>query len=153
MWKTEWLTDDETALGALNFLSQKGRTVNKRLLKHAKQPHGIDLVVKLENEKGRGNRYFITAKGNLQYDGTKVRPFIDPVLYLALMQMILRINVSSTRYNYIYGVAVPESEIPQCIALIRGNKAFMQLKIRLYGVYTEKGRLCATEYLPKEIYS
>lgn len=32
MWKTEWLTDDETALGALNFLSQKGRTVNKRLL-------------------------------------------------------------------------------------------------------------------------
>lgn len=62
------------------------------------------------------------------------------------------LNVDSTRNNYIYGIAFPNAEADKCIRLIRKNWALKHLKIRLYGVFYEEGRLTAREYLPRDIY-
>lgn len=71
----------------------------------------------------------------------------------AISQIILHIKVDSTKYNYSYGIAMPQSDIEKCIRLIRGNWALKHLKIRLYGAfYNKQGRLTAVEYLPDKIY-
>ena len=71
----------------------------------------------------------------------------------AISQIILRIQVDSTKNNYIYGIAMPKSDIEKCIKLISNNWALRHLKIRLYGAYFDNGQLTAKEYLPKDIYS
>ena len=58
MENQDYLSEDEIIKGVENYLSQKGRTVRKRLIKKAtasSKQHGIDLVFKLENDRGNGN--------------------------------------------------------------------------------------------------
>lgn len=151
----ELLTEDEVIQGVENFLKEKGRTEQKRLISKSdaqRKEHGIDLVVKLENQARRGNWYFIEAKGNKKSDGSDMRSSFNTNFRWAISQIILRIKVDSRNYNYIYGIAVPNSEIEKCIKLIRGNWALKHLKIRLYGAFYQEGRLTAAEYLPKDIY-
>lgn len=71
----------------------------------------------------------------------------------ALSQIVLRIKVDPRNYNYIYGIAMPKSDIIKCIKLIHDNWALKHLKIRLYGAFYDNGQLTATEYLPKDIYN
>lgn len=149
------LTENEVIQGVVNFLSRKGRTSQKRLISKAdaeKKEHGIDLVFKLENQQGRGNWYFIEAKGNKKADGSKMRSSCNTNFRWALSQIILRIEVDSRKNNYIYGIALPKSDAERCMKLIRKNWALKHLKIRIYGVFYNEDQLTATEYLPREVY-
>lgn len=151
----DWLTEDQVIEGVANFLMQKGNTVEKRIKSRSsakKKEHGVDLVMKLENSKGNGNQYFIEAKGNLKADGSKMTSSSNTNFRWAISQIILRIEVDSTKNNYIYGIAMPNSDIKKCIKLIRENWALKHLKIRLYGAFYNGGQLTAKEYLPKDIY-
>ncbi len=155
MAERELLTENDVIQGVENFLREKGRTSNKTLKRKSnaeKKERGVDLEIKLENDARRGNRYYIEAKGNRRVDGTAMRSTWSTNFRWALSQLILRIKVDSTKYNYIYGIAVPKSDIDKCIKLVRNNWALKHLKIRLYGAYCENGELTAKEYLPKEIY-
>ena len=155
MDEKDFLTENEVIQGVENFLMQKGHTVQKRLLNKSdaeKKEHGVDLLIKLENELGRGNRYIIEAKGNKRKDGTPMRSSSRTNFCWAISQIILRMNVDSRNNNYIYGIAMPRSDIEKCRALIRGNWAMKHLKIRLYGAFYEGGQLTAKEYLPRTIY-
>ena len=115
--------------------------------------HGIDLVFKLENERRHGNLYFIEAKGNKRADGSKMRSDCRTNFRFALAQLILRIHVDSRNNNYIYGIAMPQSDIMKCRSLIQKNWALKHLKIRLYGAFYENGQVTAREYLPRDIYN
>lgn len=151
----DWLTEDEVIAGVENFLMQKGRTEKKRVVNKSsaeRKEHGVDLVMKLENSSGNGNWYFIEAKGNKKADGSRMVSSSNTNFRWALSQIILRIKVNPRNYNYIYGIAMPNSEIEKCIRLIRKNWALKHLKIRLYGAFYDEGQLTAKEYLPKEIY-
>ena len=67
MTNQDYLSEDEVIKGVQNYLSQKGQTARKRLITKAaasSRQHGVDLVFKLENDRGNGNWYFIEAKGN-----------------------------------------------------------------------------------------
>ena len=67
MTNQDYLSEDEVIKGVQNYLSQKGQTARKRLITKAaasSRQHGVDLVSKLENDRGNGNWYFIEAKGN-----------------------------------------------------------------------------------------
>ena len=58
-----------------------------------------------------------------------------------------------TKNNYIYGIALPNSEIQSAINLIHDNWALKHLKIRLYGAYrNDNDELTAIEYCPEDIY-
>ena len=154
--KKERLSENEVIEGVINYFLGKGRTEVKRVL-HAsdatEREHGVDLHIKLANEKGHGNQYFIEAKGNRRADGTAMRSTFNTNFRWAISQIILRIKVDSTKNNYIYGIAIPNSEIPNAIKLIRDNWALKHLKIRLYGACKdEDGKLTALEYLPSSIY-
>lgn len=156
MKEREYLTEDEVILGAENFLCQKGRTdvhFTKNKASAAKKEHGVDLKYTLGNQAGNCNKYFIEAKGNARKNGTPMRSKPGTNFKWALSQIILRIKVDSTKYNYIYGIAMPKCDIENCIRLIRDNWALKYLKIRLYGVYRSENGLTAKEYLPKEIYT
>ncbi len=151
----DWLTENEVIEGVENFLTRKGRTVIKRVIKKSnaeKKESGIDLEIKLENSSGNGNLYFIEAKGNVRSDGRKMRSRCTTNFRWAISQIILRIKVDSRNYNYNYGIAMPKSDIEECIELIRENWALKHLKIRLYGAFYDKGQLTAKEYLPRNIY-
>ncbi len=156
MFTEDHLTENQVIEGVENFLKHKGRISQKRILNKSdaeKKEHGVDLLIKLENEKKRGNWYFIEAKGNLKADGTKMKSTYLTNFRWAISQIILRIKVDSRRNNYIYGIAMPKSDIQKCIKLIEDNWALKHLKIRLYGSYINKnGELYAQEYLPKDIY-
>ena len=149
------LRENEVIQGVENFLAQKGRTSHKRLIRKAdaeKKERGIDLVFKLENQEKNGNWYFIEAKGNLKPDGSVMRSSCSTNFRWAVSEIILRIKVDSRKYNHIYGIALPRSDAERCKKLIRGNWAMKHLKIRLYGVFYQDGRLMAEEYLPKDLY-
>lgn len=149
------LTEDEVIEGVKNFLLQKGNTKQKRVIKISraiKKEHGVDLLIKLENESGNGNWYFIEAKGNVKSDGEEMSSQCRTNFRWAISQIILRIKVDSRNYNYNYGIAMPKSDIEDCIELIRQNWALKHLKIRLYGAFYDDGSLTAKEYLPKNIY-
>lgn len=156
MFAADYLTENQVIEGVGNYLRHKGHTTQKRVLNKSdaeKKEHGVDLLVKLENEARHGNRYFIEAKGNLKADGSRMKSSCLTNFRWALSQIILRIEVDSRKNNYIYGIAMPKSDIEKCIALIRGNWALKHLKIRLYGAYIkENGELFAREYLPRDIY-
>lgn len=155
MPQRDFLTENEVIQGVENFLKQKGRTSHRRVICKAdaeKKEHGVDLTVKLENEKGNGDWYFIEAKGSLKANGDQMKSSCSTNFRWAISQIILRINVNSTKYNYNYGIALPRSDAEQCRKLIRGNWALKYLKIRLYGVFYEDGVLTAVEYLPKQLY-
>lgn len=111
------------------------------------------MVVKLENQSGNDNWYFIEAKGNKRADGEQMTSSYRTNFRWALSQIILRITVDSRNYNYIYGIAMPKSDIEKCIELINDNWALKHLKIRLYGAFYAEGQFTAKEYLPKEIYN
>ncbi len=150
------LTENEVIQGVENFLRHKGITSRKRVMSKAdavKKEHGVDLVVKLENENKNGNWYFIEAKGNLKADGSKMKSSCNTNFRWALSQIILRINVDPRKYNYNYGIALPKSDAERCKKLIEKNWALKHLKIRLYGAFYKDGQLTAKEYLPKNIYS
>lgn len=69
MVQRDFLTENQVIQGVENYLKQKGRTSHKRVICKAdakKKEHGVDLAVKLENERKNGNWYFIEAKGNLK---------------------------------------------------------------------------------------
>lgn len=152
----DWLTEDEVIAGVENYLKQKGRTENKRVINKSsakKKEHGVDLVMKLENSSGNGNWYFIEAKGNVRSDGKKMKSLCKTNFRWALSQIILRIRIDSRNYNYNYGIAMPKSDIEKCIPLINGNWALKELKIRLYGAFYDEGQLTAKEYLPATIYT
>ncbi len=155
MDKKEFLTENEVIEGISNYLANKGRTTKKRVVRQAdagKKEHGVDLVFRLENDAGRGNTYFIEAKGNLKSDGAKKKSSFNTNFRWAISQIILRVKVDSRRYNYNYGIAVPDSEIEKCIAMIHDNWALKHLKIRLYGAFRDGNGLNAKEYLPNKIY-
>ena len=155
MQELDYLTEDEVIKGVENYLLNKGKTSNKRVIVKAdtaKKEHGVDLKIKLENDQKRGNIYFIEAKGNKCSDGSKMRSSWNTNFRWAISQIILRINVDSRRNNYIYGIAVPNAHIDACKKLIEHNWALKHLKIRLYGAYWEDGELAAKEYCPKDIY-
>lgn len=155
MANQNYLTENEVIKGVENYLSQKGQTTRKRLIKKAdacSKQHGVDLVFKLENNRGNGNWYFIEAKGNKRSDGNKMKSAFNTNIRWAISQIILRIRVDSTKNNYIYGIAVPQYEIDKCIQMIRDNWALKHLKIRLYGVHYSGDALTATEYVPSKIY-
>lgn len=156
MQHKDLLTENEVIQGVESFLKQKGTTSHKRVIHKAdaeKKEHGVDLVLKLENENKRGNWYFIEAKGNLKADGSKMKSSCNTNFRWALSQIILRIEVNPTKYNYNYGIALPRSDAERCKKLIKKNWAMKYLKIRLYGVFYKDGQLTAEEYLPKDIYS
>ncbi|GHV38388.1 hypothetical protein FACS189490_00230 [Clostridia bacterium] len=88
-------------------------------------------------------RFWIKGNFNLE---------IRTISRWAVAQIILRIKVDPTKYNYIYGIAMPLHNIKQAIGIIRGKWTMKHLKIRLYDVYYDSGKLTAKEYLPKEIY-
>ena len=152
----DFLTENEVIDGVINFLNTKGRTKVKKLVNRAdasQKQHGVDLHLKLENEKGNGNHYFIEAKGNKRADGTIMRSTFNTNFRWAISQIILRIKVDSTKNNYIYGIAVPNSDIEKAKNMIHNNWALKHLKIRLYGAfYNEDGKLTAYEYYPEDIY-
>lgn len=151
----ELLTENEVIEGTRNFLERKGRTARKKLLVQADaeaRARGVDLKFRLENECGRGNTYFIEAKGNMRSDGRAMKSAFNTNFRWAISQIVLRIAVDSRNNNYIYGIAVPDAEISKCIALIHDNWALKHLKIRLYGAYRDGGALTAREYLPSAIY-
>ena len=152
-----FLTENEVIEGVQNFLEQKGSTTQKRIINKSdaqKKERGVDLIIKLENNQKRGNRYFIEAKGNKNAYGTAMRSLYNTNFRWAISQIILRINVDSRKNNYIYGIVMPKSDIKKCIKLIRKNWALKHLKIRLYGAFydKDKGEFMAKEYLPKDIY-
>ena len=152
----DYLTENEVIQGVINLLHQKGRTTHKRIIytaDAAKKEHGVDLVMKLENKNKNGNWYFIEAKGNLKADGTKMKSACNTNFRWALSQIILRIEVDSRRYNHIYGIAMPRSDIERCRSRIQHNWALKHLKIRLYGAFYQDGKLTAIEYLPKNLYN
>ena len=155
--KKERLSENEVIEGVINYFLGKGRTEVKSVLHAsdaAEREHGVDLHIKLANEKGHGNQYFIEAKGNKRTDGRTMRSAFGTNFRWAISQIILRIKVDSTKNNYIYGIALPNSEMPNAVKLIRDNWALKRLKIRLYGAFRdENGRLTATEYLPSQIYT
>lgn len=157
MKKRDWLTENEVIAGVENFLMQKGRTANKRLISKSdaeKKEQGADLRFKLENERKNGNMYIIEAKGSLKADGSKMKSSSRTNFRWAISQIILRIEVDSRKYNYIYGIAMPKSDIEHNMKLIQNNWALKYLKIRLYGAFRDKeGQLTAIEYLPKNIYN
>lgn len=156
MQHKDLLTENEVIQGVESFLRQKGTTSRKRVVHKAdaeKKERGVDLVLKLENEKKRGNWYFIEAKGNLKADGSKMKSSCNTNFRWALSQIILRIEVDPRKYNYNYGIALPRSDAERCKKLIKKNWALKHLKIRLYGVFYKGGQLTAKEYLPKDIYS
>lgn len=150
------LTENEVIEGVENYLRHKGTTQQRRVINKsdaATKEHGVDLVIKLENDKKKGNLYFIEAKGNKKADGSIMKSSRNTNFRWAISQIILRIKVDSRRNNYIYGIAMPKSDIVNCIKLIRENWALKHLKIRLYGAYyDDNGQLTATEYLPRSIY-
>ena len=154
--KKEYLTENEVITGVESFLKCKGITEVKRVVNKADasvKEHGIDIHFKLENKNGNGNHYFIEAKGNKRSDGTVMRSSFNTNFRWSISQIILRIKVDPRKYNYIYGIAVPNSEIPKCIDMIRGNWALKHLKIRLFGALrNENGTLTAIEYKPSRIY-
>ena len=151
-----YLSENEVIKGVENYLTHKGRTTQKRLINKSdasKKEHGVDLLFKLENEKKHGNWYFIEAKGNKKADGTIMKSTCQTNFRWAISQIILRIKVDSRKNNYIYGIAMPKSDIEKCIPLIQDNWALKNLKIRLYGsYYDDNNQLTAVEYLPKDIY-
>lgn len=155
MQHRDLLTENEVIQGVENFLKQKGRTSHKRIIHKAdaeKKEHGVDLVLKLENQNKNGNWYFIEAKGNLKADGNMMKSSCNTNFRWALSQVILRIEVDSRKYNHIYGIALPKSDAERCRNLIKKNWALKHLKIRLYGAFYKDGQLTAVEYLPKDIY-
>ena len=155
MQHRDLLIENEVIQGVENFLRQKGHTSHKRIIHKAdaeKKERGVDLVLKLENQKKNGNWYFIEAKGNLKADGSKMRSSCNTNFRWALSQIILRIEVDSRKNNHIYGIALPRSEAERCIRRINKNWALKHLKIRLYGAFYKDGQLTAIEYLPREIY-
>jgi len=154
--KKDLLTENEVIDAVINYFNSKGNTKVTKIVRRSdasqKQP-GVDLQVKLANEKGNGNNYFIEAKGNKKADGSIMRSSPNTNFRWAISQIILRIKVNSTKYNYIYGIALPNCEIPNAIKLIHDNWALKNLKIRLYGAYhNENGELNAIEYRPSDIY-
>ena len=156
MCTADYLTENQVIKGVQNYLHNKGRTTQKRVINKSdaatKEP-GVDLLIKLENDKKHGNWYFIEAKGNLKADGTAMKSSYLTNFRWAISQIILRIKVDSRHNNYIYGIAMPRSDIKKCIKLIHENWALKHLKIRLYGAYIDdNGELTALEYLPSEIY-
>ena len=113
----DWLTEDEVIAGVENYLKQKGRTENKRVINKSsakKKEHGVDLVMKLENSSGNGNWYFIEAKGNVRSDGKKMKSLCKTNFRWALSQIILRIKIDSRNYNYNYGIAMPKIGRASC---------------------------------------
>ena len=156
MLTADYLTENQVIEGVENYLRQKGRTSQKRIINKSdaeKKERGVDLLIKLENDKKHGNWYFIEAKGNLKADGSKMKSTYLTNFRWAISQIILRIEVDSRRNNYIYGIAMPKSDIEKCIKLISRNWALKHLRIRLYGAYiNDNGELFAKEYLPKDIY-
>ncbi len=155
MCERDLLTENEVIEGTKNYLLQKGRTSRKYAIRQAEaciKQHGIDLLCKLENDKGHGNLYFIEAKGNLRSDRSPMSSKWSTNFRWAISQIILRIKVNSTRNNYIYGIALPRSDAEKAIQLIRDNWALKSLKIRLYGAYRDGDTLTAIEYTPSQIY-
>ena len=118
------LTENEVIQGVENFLKQKGTTSHRRVIHKAdagKKEHGVDLVLKLENENKHGNWYFIEAKGNLKADRSEMKSSCNTNFRWVLSQIILRIEVNPTKYNYNYGIALPRSDAERCKKLIRKN--------------------------------
>ena len=154
--KKDLLTENEVIEAVIRYLSTKGRTEVTKIVHQAdasQKEHGVDLQIKLSNAKGHGNTYFIEAKGNKRADGTPMRSSANTNFRWALSQIILRIRVDSRNYNYIYGIALPDSDAKNAIKLIRDNWALKHLIIRLYGTrYNENGELEAIEYRPSDIY-
>ena len=154
--KKDLLTEDEVIEAVINYLNTKGHTEVRKVVHRSdasRKEHGVDIRVKLSNDKGNGNNYFIEAKGNKRADGTPMRSTANTNFRWAISQIILRITVDSTKNNYIYGIALPDSEIKSAIKLIENNWALKHLKIRLYGAYcNDDGELTAKEYYPKDIY-
>ena len=156
MQEIDYLTEDEVIQGVTNYLMQKGKTSNKKVIRvadTASKQHGVDLKIKLANDQNKGNLYFIEAKGNKRADGSKMKSSWNTNFRWAISQIILRMEVDSRRNNYIYGIAVPKEHIPGCIKLIEDNWALKHLKLRLYGAYWDNGELTATEYCPKDIWN
>ncbi len=154
--KKDLLTEDEVIEAVINYLNTKGNTEIRKIVHRSdasRKEHGVDLQVKLSNDKGNGNNYFIEAKGNKRADGIPMRSTTNTNFRWAISQIILRITVDSTKNNYIYGIALPNSEIKSAIKLIENNWALKHLKIRLYGAYyNDEGELKAIEYCPRDIY-
>ena len=151
-----YLTENQVIEGVENYLRNKGRTSQKRIINKSdaeKKGRGVDLLIKLENEKKHGNWYFIEAKGNLKADGSAMKSSYLTNFRWAISQIILRIEVDSRRNNYIYGIAMPKSDVEKCLKFIHRNWALKHLRIRLYGAYmSDNGELTAHEYLPRDIY-
>ena len=154
--KKDLLTENDVINAVINYFNNKGSTKVTKIVRRSdasQKQHGVDLQVKLANEKGNGNNYFIEAKGNKKSDGSIMRSSSNTNFRWALSQIILRIKVNSTNNNYIYGIAIPNSDIPKAIKLIHDNWALKTLKIRLYGAYyNENNVLDAIEYCPSDIY-
>jgi hypothetical protein len=99
------MTENAVIEGVKNFLLQKGKTENKAVIFAAdagKKEHGIDLFVKLGN-----NRYFVEAKGTTRDDNEPMRTAFDTNFGWVVSQIILRMKTESANYADVYGIAVP----------------------------------------------
>ena len=68
MVQRDFLTENQVIQGVENYLKQKGRTSHKRVICKAdakRKEHGVDLTVKLENERKNGNWYFNETYGTI----------------------------------------------------------------------------------------
>ena len=145
------MTENQVINGVENYLLQKGKTENKRVVSHSdaeRKEHGIDIHVKLGD-----NRYYIEAKGSVKSDGSRMLSAFDTNFRWAISQIVLRMTTDPTNYANVYGIAVPDDKIPRCKKMIQNNKGLSLLKLRLFGAFiNDDGVPFANEYLPKDIY-
>lgn len=155
------LTEDEVIQGTATYLLGKGKTTKteiRKIARASRKEHGVDLCVYKGTPEGRGNLYFVEAKGNLKVAKDNLREakksnFLTEFRW-GISQIILRIDYASNKNNRIYGIAIPKTEPPRCLRLIRDNWALKTLGIRLFCAYRDdNGELFAQELTPSKIYT
>ncbi len=156
----KYLTEDEVIEGTINYLMSKGKTAKtqaRAIANASRKEHGVDIYMYKGTESGRGNLYFIEAKGNIKItaDGfyeEKKSDFMTEFRW-AISQIVLRVKYASNKNNKIYGIAIPKAELDRCIKLIGDNWALKTLGIRLFSAYRDENGLYADELVPSKIYT
>ncbi len=64
------LTEDEVIQGTATYLLGKGKTTKteiRKIARASRKEHGVDLCVYKRYARGRGNLYFVEAKGTSKW--------------------------------------------------------------------------------------
>ena len=156
------LTEDEVIQGTATYLLGKGKTTKTEIRKivsvlRAKE-HGVDLCVYKGTPEGAAisisskQREPQSSKDNLREAKEVQFPDRVPLGYFA-NHLTHRLRLQQEN-NRIYGIAIPKTELPRCLRLIRDNWALKTLGIRLFCAYRDdNGELFAQELTPSKIYT